>query len=351
MLHKKIISLLTILICSFFLFTSSLFCAYEVNIKADSLTYQQDDEILNASGNVELEWTGKIIKADNIEMHIKDQHLAAEGNVEISEEKSLLLSDKVQYDMDKEHGDLEKTFGTSSSIFFKAEKMVKVSSDTYEIENVKLSNCDLDDPHHYAFAKRGIFIVDKKITIYKAKAYDVLSYVESLNVTMTDSNGNYILNKADASVDHKVTLNKYGNYRIEYNSKDGNGRTSNRSFTICCIENEKPTLTIDFTLQEQYAVGSVLSLPTYSFNDNSLNCTLDVCLYLPSGQGIALEHATMRDGSIYKENYLDLDHYSNQLVQSNHEVKLYIAGKYRLRYLVVDAYGNVNLKEFVLKVG
>ena len=168
---------------------------------------------------------------------------------------------------------------------------------------------------------------------------------------MTDSNGNYILNKADASVDHKVTLNKYGNYRIEYNSKDGSGRTSNRSFTICCIENEKPTLTVDFAPQEQYAVGSVLSLPTYSFNDNSLNCTLDVCLYLPSGQGVALEHATMRDGSVYKENYLDLDHYSNQLVQSNHEVKLYVAGKYRLRYLVVDAYGNVNLKEFVLKVG
>ena len=191
----------------------------------------------------------------------------------------------------------------------------------------------------------------EEITIYKAKAYDVLSYVEFLNVTMTDSNGNYILNKADASVDHKVTLNKYGNYRIEYNSKDGNGRNSNRSFTICCIENEKPTLSVDFTPQEKYAVGSVLALPTYSFNDNSLNCTLDVCLYLPSGQGIAIEHATMRNGDVYKENYLDLDHYSSQLVQSNYEVKLYVAGKYRLRYLVVDAYGNVNLKEFVLNVG
>ena len=170
MFHKKIIFLLSIL-CLSFIFTSNLFCAYEVNIKADSLTYQQDDEIITASGNVELEWTGKIIKADNIEMHIKDQHLQAEGNVEISEEKSLLMSDKIQYDMDKEHGDLENTFGTSSSIFFKAEKMVKVSSDTYEIENVKLSNCDLDEPHHYAFAKKGVFVVDKRITIYKATYY------------------------------------------------------------------------------------------------------------------------------------------------------------------------------------
>ncbi|MBR3628564.1 MAG: LPS-assembly protein LptD [Elusimicrobia bacterium] len=170
MFHKKIIFLLLIL-CLSFIFAPDLFCAYEVNIKADSLTYKQDDEIITASGNVELEWTGKIIKADNIEMHIKEQNLQAEGHVELSEEKSLLLSDKIQYDMAKEHGDLENTFGTSSSIYFKAEKMIKVSSDTYEIENVKLSNCDLDDPHHYAFAKKGIFIVDKKITIYKATYY------------------------------------------------------------------------------------------------------------------------------------------------------------------------------------
>ena len=66
----------------------------------------------------------------------------------------------------------------------------------------------------------------EEITIAKAKAYDVLSYVEYLSVTMTDSTGNKILNNADASKDYKVTLSKYGNYRIEYSSRDGNGRTS-----------------------------------------------------------------------------------------------------------------------------
>ena len=170
MFHKKIIFLLSIF-CLLFIFASSAFCAYEVTIKADSLTYQQDDEVITASGNIELEWTGKIIKADNIEMRIKDQQLTAEGNVEVSEEKSLLMSDKIQYDMAKEQGELDNTFGTSSSIFFKAEKMVKLSSDTYEIENVKLSNCDLDNPHHYAFAKKGVYVVDKRITIYKATYY------------------------------------------------------------------------------------------------------------------------------------------------------------------------------------
>ena len=190
----------------------------------------------------------------------------------------------------------------------------------------------------------------EEITISQAKAYDVLSYVEYLSVTMTDSAGNKILDNADASKDYKVTLSKYGNYRIEYSSRDGNGRTSIRSFTICCIENEKPTLTVNLTIKDEYSVGYVFALPTYSFDDNSKNCTLDISLYLPSGQGIAIEHAEMRDGEVYKENYLDVDHYSSDLVQSNNSIKLFMAGKYILRYLVVDAYGNVNLQEFILNV-
>lgn len=190
----------------------------------------------------------------------------------------------------------------------------------------------------------------EEIIISKASAFDVLSYVEYLYVTMTDSTGNKILNKADASIDYKVTLNKYGSYRIEYSSKDGNGRTSNRSLTICCIENEKPEVTVNFTPANYYSVGSVFTLPTYTFSDNSHNCTLDVSLYLPNNQGIAIEHSQMVDGEIYKENYLDLDHYSEQLVQSENAVKLYMAGKYTLRYLAVDAYGNVTIKEFVLEV-
>jgi len=189
-----------------------------------------------------------------------------------------------------------------------------------------------------------------EITISEASAFDVLSYVDYLYVSMTDSNGNKILDKADASIDHKVVLNEYGSYRIEYNAKDGNGRTSNRSFTICCVENEKPQLTVNFTPSEYYSVGSTFNLPSYTFDDNSKNCTLDVSLYLPSGQGIAIEHCEMVDGEISKENYLDLDHYSEQLVQNSHAVKLYMAGKYTLRYLTIDAYGNMNFKEFVLNV-
>ena len=189
-----------------------------------------------------------------------------------------------------------------------------------------------------------------EITISKAFAYDVLSFVEYLYITMTDSDGVKILNNADSSIDHTVTLNKYGNYRIEYSARDGNGRSSNRSSTICCIENEKPELTVNLNIKDKYSVGSTFTIPSYTFDDNSKNCTLDISLYLPDGQGIAIEHDQMIDGEIYKENYLDLNHYSSELVKSSNSIKLYMEGKWTLRFLVVDAYGNVNLQEFILNV-
>ncbi len=169
--QKNIIIRLLISFVFIFVLTSVLFADYEVDINADSLTYKQDEEIINASGNVKLQWLDKIIKADNIEMKIKDQQLNADGNVEISESKSTIFSDKIQYDMQKEHGDMCDTAGVASSMFFTAQKMTKVSSDTYKIQNVILSNCDLDKPHHYAKAKEGIFVTDKKITVYKAVYY------------------------------------------------------------------------------------------------------------------------------------------------------------------------------------
>jgi len=150
--------------------SEAAFC-YEVEMKADTVTYEQEKGLVTATGSVRMDWLGKILKADNIEIKIPTKTLTADGNVSIIESSNTIFTDKVSYDMEKEQGEMCNTFGCSAPIFFRAEKMYKVSSDTYKIENVTISNCDLDHPHHYAYAKRGLFVVDKKITIYNAVYY------------------------------------------------------------------------------------------------------------------------------------------------------------------------------------
>ena len=145
--------------------------AYEVDITADSLTYQQDSGVIKASGNIKLDWLGKVLQADNIEVTIPSKKLKANGNISILESSNTIFADSVEYSMEQEAGTISNSKGCSMPIFFKAEKMIKISSDTYKIENVTISNCDLDQPHHHVFAKEGILIVDKKISVSKATYY------------------------------------------------------------------------------------------------------------------------------------------------------------------------------------
>ena len=164
---KKAISLIFLLL----IFSASTLSAYEVDIKADSLTYEQDSGVITASGNIELDWLGKILKADNIEVTIPSKKIKADGNVSILESSNTIFADSVNYSMEEESGEISNSKGCSMPIFFKAEKMIKISSDTYKIENVIISNCDLDHPHHHVFAKEGILVVDKKISVSKAIYY------------------------------------------------------------------------------------------------------------------------------------------------------------------------------------
>jgi len=164
---QKIISLIFLLL----IFSVSTLFAYEVDIKADSLTYEQEYGVITASGNITLDWLGKVLQADNIEVTIPAKKLKADGNVSIKESSNTIFADSVEYSMEEEAGTISNSKGCSMPIFFKAEKMIKISSDTYEIENVTISNCDLDNPHHYVFAKKGVLVVDKKISVSKAIYY------------------------------------------------------------------------------------------------------------------------------------------------------------------------------------
>ena len=164
---KKIISLTFL----FLIFVLSNSFAYEADITADSLTYQQDSGVIKASGNIKLDWLGKVLEADNIEVTIPAKKLKADGNVSIMESSNTIFADSVEYSMDEEAGTISNSKGCSMPIFFRAEKMIKISSDTYKIENVTISNCDLDNPHHHVFAKEGILVVDKKISVSKAIYY------------------------------------------------------------------------------------------------------------------------------------------------------------------------------------
>jgi LPS-assembly protein len=166
-LFKKIAAAAGIL-----LITLNVF-AYEINIFADNLEYDEHSNQLLAKSNVIFEWEGKKVFADYVEFDKKT--VKAHGNVKMEESGNTIYADSVTYNYDEKNGCIKETFGHQqpSNVFIHAKsmEMQNKDKDTYAINGIKLSKCDLDNPHVHIRAKHGKLILNKRLTIYNAVFY------------------------------------------------------------------------------------------------------------------------------------------------------------------------------------
>jgi LPS-assembly protein len=161
----------SILVFFTLIYFSCLSFCHDVNIFADNLEYLENKSLVIADGNVIVHWQGKKIYADHIEFLIDKKIFNAVGHVKIKEAGSTLVADTVSYKYDEETGDLKQVFSYSSFVFMHTKEMEGKGKKTFEIRNVKFSNCDLEEPHTHFRAKRGKLVLDKRITIYNAIFY------------------------------------------------------------------------------------------------------------------------------------------------------------------------------------
>ncbi|MDR3256943.1 MAG: hypothetical protein LBT18_04800 [Endomicrobium sp.] len=159
-LFKKIIAYVVVLLSTLNAF------AYEVDIASDNLEYDEKSGKINAKGNVILDWQEKKVYADYVDFIIGEKNMHAYGNVKVEESGNAIYADSVTYNYDKESGSIKETFGYSSFVFMRAKSMEKQGKDTYALNSIKLSSCDLDKPHTHFRAKRGKLILNKRITLY-----------------------------------------------------------------------------------------------------------------------------------------------------------------------------------------
>jgi LPS-assembly protein len=164
-LFKKIVVSSVVLL----LLTLNVF-AHEINILADNLEYDERSSQLLAKGNVVFEWEGKKVFADYVEFDKKI--IKARSNIKVEESGNTIYADNVTYNYDEENGCIEETFGHhSSNVFIHTKSMEMQNKDTYAINGIKLSKCDLDNPHIHIKAKHGKLILNKRLTIYNAIFY------------------------------------------------------------------------------------------------------------------------------------------------------------------------------------
>ncbi|MDR3244313.1 MAG: hypothetical protein LBT79_06140 [Elusimicrobiota bacterium] len=154
---------------AFFLSLSSVsVSAYDIDINSDALDYDQSSGIIEAKGHAIIKWQGKTLSADFIEFLFDEKQIIARGNVKMEDESGVFFADNMLYYYDAEKGELEKAYTYSGEFYSYSQKVERLDEEHFAMNKIRVSNCDLDEPHSYFKASRASLRANKRITLYNA---------------------------------------------------------------------------------------------------------------------------------------------------------------------------------------
>ena len=156
-----------------FLFYSCLALCEEVPVRvtADDLKFNQEANIITASGSVEIMFEGITIESDSARIDLNANVATAEGRVRIKRPEYDISSARISYDISSEAAvvfKLKTVFYPSdvkTNIYVSADKL----TDLPELkmgEQGALSTCDYDPPHYHINARWFDYYPDDKLVGY-----------------------------------------------------------------------------------------------------------------------------------------------------------------------------------------
>jgi LPS-assembly protein len=226
--------------------------AHKIDIFADNLEYDEQVGKLFAKGNAIFNWEEKKVFADYIEFDKKT--VKASGNVKVEESGTTIYADSVTYNYDEGTGHIDETFGYSSSAFIQAKSIEMQNKDMYTIKGIKLSKCDLDNPHTHFRAKHGKLELNKRLTIYNAIFYIGKVPVFYLPIFTKSLKG-------DKSFGSDL--------KIEFNPKfEGNSMYLNTVISCALSESLRGKFSADFLRKKRNSYGITIDYLTENANGN-----------------------------------------------------------------------------------
>ena len=197
-------------------------------------------------------------------------------------------------------------------------------------------------------AIQGEYLYKRKVgdtlTVYAAKAYDVLNEVVDFTVSVTAPDGSILLNKASPDQEHEVVLNKQGIYKIIYTAKDSAGNDVRGGGSVEAGDISKPTLTVNGSVAKSYKVGAAVELPKVTVTDDTGTAYCDIFVELPTGEVRLLVHYE-NDKKVSYLSALD-ERYPHSFKVNENAFKAEKAGNYVIRIMAYDDAYNYVLQEY-----
>ena len=209
------------------------------------------------------------------------------------------------------------------------------SAEIYTLNRHPMVNAssDLGSPQlviNYAYGgNRSINSIMELKAVFAADVAD--PYVEATVTVRTPDNGYAVsqdgvtLNNAPCGTDYEVLLESYGIYRVSYTMTDSSGNRTPFSYQVECVDEQPPEIKIGADSISVKA-GSAAEIPSAEVTDNfTAPEDLDIYILVIAPDGFIY---SVKDGSFTPSS----------------------AGAYTVRYVALDAGGNMAVADIPLEV-
>ncbi|MBU0687247.1 MAG: hypothetical protein KKB81_05290 [Candidatus Margulisbacteria bacterium] len=219
-----------------------------VDLKADSLKYNEEKGIIEASGSVVIQIEGFTMHADNLIVDVNSNIITAEGNVLLDTGDYQAYSRSLTYDVSNEVAYLNSfhTVLTPSmlkgELFLKADKVIDRVS-MLEGEEGDITTCDYKKPHYDTKAKKVEYypddmVVGHSVTFYINQVpvmwmpyfiYPLKKRRGKMPTTGQNEVEGYFIK---TQWDYFMTTGAFGLFLLDYMEKKGVGYGFDHSYTL-----------------------------------------------------------------------------------------------------------------------
>ncbi len=145
-----------------------------VNIEADQLSYDKEEDVYRAQGNVIITFTDGFLIADSVIYDRKTDDAFAEGDVFILNKADTLEGDRVRFNLTSKTGIVYqgKAFFADNHLYLKGKEIEKIGEASYHLLDATATTCDGDRPS-WRFTGRELDVTVEGYGTLKGGTFDV----------------------------------------------------------------------------------------------------------------------------------------------------------------------------------
>ncbi len=122
--------------------------AGKLQLRADSLSHEQKDDVITATGNVELEWDDSKLYTEIAKYYRERGVVSVSGGVKLEKDGDIFVGESAELEIETKKGVVNKAdiFIKKNNLHLKGERIEKSSDQDFAMQRGTLTTCDGESP-------------------------------------------------------------------------------------------------------------------------------------------------------------------------------------------------------------